>query len=258
VTTEGDRERQAQDAINQFVQHSCAFLVPGEEGRPALDVGSGTIIRTERGHCCILTAKHVAEDARYKQYRLGFFGCSNPIPDFVSGIMLFPGDVDVALLTVKDQLAAPLTRLALTQESIPAIGDYEITAGDLLLLIGYPADMSLYSEKRSVQGLTSVTYWSPRESISFDKNGRYRLEWKDAVFWRTKETFDLPDPGGMSGGPIWRFRKPASTSIWSAGEIGRVVAVQSAWDRKDVLFLEPSGKWGAWFQECFRNIDEKL
>jgi len=258
MTTEIERERQARDAINQFVQYSCVFLVPGEEGRPALDVGSGTIILTEQAHCCVLTAKHVAEDARYKQYRLGFFGCSNPIPDFVSGILVFPGDVDVALLIVKDQFAPALTRLALTHQSIPKIDDYEITDEDLLLLIGYPASMSLYSEKRSMQGLTSITHWCSREAISLDKNGRYRLEWKDAVFWRARETFDLPDPGGMSGGPLWRFRKPASTSIWSAGEIGKVVAVQSAWDRKDALFLEPAGKWGAWFEECIRNIDEKL
>ena len=33
------------------------------------------------------------------------------------------------------------------------------------------------------------------------------------------------------------FRKPGPSSIWSAGETGRIVAVQVAWDKKDVLYL---------------------
>jgi hypothetical protein len=258
MTTNIEREYHAQDAINQFVQYSCAFLVPGEEGRIAADDGSGTIIRTKGDHCCILTAKHIAEDARDKQYRLGFLGCSNPIPDFVAGILLFPDDADVALLIVKDELRPALTSLTLTQDSIPTKGQQGITDEDSFVLIGYPAQMSRYYEDKSQQGFVSVTYWCPPADISSDKNGRYQLEWKDAAVWRGDRTFDLPAPKGMSGDPLWRFRKPASSSIWSAGEIGRIVAIQAAWDKKDVLFLEPVGKWGAWFHESFTTIDKAL
>jgi len=94
--------------------------------------------------------------------------------------------------------------------------------------------------------------------ISFDKNGRYQLEWKEAAVWRGNGTFDLPEPKGMSGGPLWRFRKPVSRSIWSAGEIGKIIAVQAAWDKKEVLFLEPVDRWGDWFHECLLTIDKTL
>lgn len=199
-----EKEHYAQNAINQFVQYSCAFLVPGPEGRIAAEVGSGIIIRTRGGHYCVLTAKHIAEDARNKQYRLGLLGCSNPIPDFVAGILLFPYDVDVALLIVKDELASPLKNLAITQDSVPTNGQEEIMGEDSLVLIGYPARISRYFEHKSQQGFISITYWCVPAGISFDKNGRYQLEWKDATVWRGNGTFDLPAPEGMSGGPLWK------------------------------------------------------
>jgi len=59
-----EREFQAQNAINQFVQYSCAFIVPGTQGRIASEVGSGVLIATKGGHLTVLTAKHVAEGAR--------------------------------------------------------------------------------------------------------------------------------------------------------------------------------------------------
>ena len=144
----------------------------------------------------------------------------------------------------------------LDQDAIPAKGQGEIADDDRLVLIGYPAQMSRYSEDKRQQGFESVTYWYPPADISFDKNGGYQLEWKDAAVWRGNRTFDLPAPKGMSGAPLWRFRKPSSSSIWSASEIGRIVAVQAAWDKKEVLFLEPVGKWSAWFHECFTIIDK--
>jgi hypothetical protein len=255
---ETEQEYHAHDAVNQFVQHSCAFLVPGEEGLIAAGVGTGTLIRTTGGHCCILTAKHIAEDARDKQYRLGFFGCSNPIPDFVSGMMLFPDDVDIALLIVKEQFVSELMNLALTQASIPQKEEEGIATEDSLVLIGYPARMLRYSKERSLQGFVSLTYWCQPLDISSDKNDRYKLPWKNAAVWRDERTFDLPAPRGMSGAPLWRFRRLASSSIWSAGEIGRIIAVQAAWDRKDLLFLEPVNKWGAWIHDRFNDIDKNL
>ena len=258
MTMRAEREHQAQDAINQFVQHSCAFLVPGEKNRVATEVGTGAIVRTGAGHCCILTVKHVAEDARDKQYRLGFLGCSNPIPDFVWGILLYPGDVDVALLIVKDQFAPVLASRALTQNSIPLKNEEGIAHEDSLVLVGYPARMSLYNEAESQQGFVSITYWCPPADISPDRNGRYQVEWKDAILWRNEKTFELPEPKGMSGAPLWRFRKGDLSSVWLADRIGKIVAIQSAWDKKEILFLEPVDKWGTWFHERFANMTTEL
>ena len=109
---QSERERHAQDAINEFVQYSCACILPGTEGHVASEVGSGVIICTRNRHYVVLTAKHIAENAKREEYRLGFFRCSNPIPKFVAAIMPFPNDVDVALLIVKDDLALPLKQIS--------------------------------------------------------------------------------------------------------------------------------------------------
>lgn len=80
------RELHAENAIMQFIQRSCAFLLPGKDGDRAEEVGSGIIIETNQKHYVVLTARHIAEDARREEFRLGFFMCVNPIPNFVAGI----------------------------------------------------------------------------------------------------------------------------------------------------------------------------
>jgi Trypsin-like peptidase domain len=249
-----EKERSAEDAINQFLQYSCVFLVPGSEGGTAKEVGSGVIIRTKGAHFVILTAKHVAENAQREEYRLGFFECSNPLPDFVAGVLPFPDDVDVALLVVKRNLASALDDIAVPQDSVP-IEEADILDGDSLVLNGFPAQIVQNDEGKRVQGFTVLTYWCCPENISNDKRRRYRLEWKDATVWRGEKAFDLPSPQGMSGGPLWRFRKPASTSIWSPGQIGKIIGVQSAWDRKETAIIEPADKWRDWFHASLLTID---
>ncbi|HBG17925.1 MAG TPA: hypothetical protein DDY32_01210 [Desulfobulbaceae bacterium] len=249
-----EKERSAQDAINDFLQYSCAFLVPGSEGVIANEVGSGVIIQTKGGHFVILTAKHIAENAQREKYRLGFFKCSNPIPDFVAGILLFPDDVDVALLVVKDNLASSLEGIAVSGDSVP-VEPADVVDGDSLVLNGFPAQITQHSEDKRVQGFTVLTYWCCAENISKDMRCRYRLEWKNATVWRGDKAFNLPSPEGMSGGPLWRFRKPTSTSIWSPGQIGKIIGVQSAWDQKETALIEPVNKWCDWFHASLLIID---
>jgi hypothetical protein len=252
---QSERERHAQDAINEFVQYSCACILPGTEGHVTSEAGSGVIICTRNRHYVVLTAKHIAENAKREEYRLGFFRCSKPIPNFVAAIMPFPNDVDVALLIVKDDLALPLKQLAITPETIPT-RDVDIQEQDSLVLNGYPAQKSYYSKEKSEQGFKVLSYWCGLSTNPLDKKKRYRMEWKDAQFWRSDKGFDLQTPKGMSGGPLWRFRRPASNDGWSAREIGKIVGIQSAWDRKETVFIEPVQKWSKWFHESILKVDE--
>ena len=252
-----ERENYAQDAINEFVQYSCAFLLPGSAHHMATAVGSGVIIQTEQDHFTILTAKHIAEEAKREEYRLGFFKSSNPLSDFVAGILLCPDDVDVGLLIVKDTLSSQIRHLAVNHNFVP-VEDHEIVAQDSFVLNGFPAEISRYDQNKSEQGFTVITYWCVGENVSCNGKGRYRLEWKDANVWRGNQVFDLPSPKGMSGGPLWRFRKPVSTSFWSASEIGKIIGIQSAWDQKDTVIIEPVSKWSNWFHESIVTIDRPL
>ncbi len=249
-----EKERHAQEAINKFVQSSCAFLVPGIKNRVAREVGSGVIVCSRNGHHVILTAKHVAECAIREEYRLGFFKCSDPIPNFVAGILTFPNDVDVALLIVKDNLTPPLNQLAISPELIPT-SNQDIQDQDSLVLNGYPGQISYYNQEQNEQGFKVMSYWCLLSSNPLDERGRYRVEWKDAIVRGSNKHIDLPSPKGMSGGPLWRFRKPASGSIWSAGEAGKIVGIQSAWDRKKTVLIEPVQKWSDWFHKSIRKVD---
>lgn len=254
---QSERELHAQDAINQFVKRSCVFILPGTEGRIASEVGSGVIITTKSGHLTVLTAKHVAEGARGEEYRLGYFGCLNPLPNFVAGIILFPGDVDVALLIVKDEIAQSLKDFAISSGLIPE-ANFEIQEKDSLVLNGFPAQVSYYSKERSQQGFWVITYWCLVSETGLDEKGRYQVEWKDAVRWRSDKTFELPSPKGISGGPLWRFSKPPSSSIWSAGDIGKIIGIQSAWDRKETVLIEPAHTWARWFHESIEKVDKSF
>ena len=249
-----EKEISAQDAINEFLQRSCVFLISGEEESTAKEVGSGVIIQTKGGHFVILTAKHIAERAQREEYRLGYFMCHSPLPNFVARISLFPDDADVALLVVKDNLASALKSLAVSEESVP-MEAADIVDGDHLVLNGFPAQISRYNEHERTQGFTVLTYWCCPENISNDLRYRHRLEWKDAAAWRGEKGFDLPSPEGMSGGPLWRFRKTDTISIWSPGQIGKIIGVQSAWDQKETALIEPVLKWHDWFHSSLLNID---
>jgi len=68
--------------------------------------------------------------------------------------------------------------------------------------------------------------------------------------------FELPSPEGMSGGLMWRFRKPPDNYIWSTGKIGKIIGIQSAWIGKETLLIEPVQKWASWFYESLETIDE--
>ena len=252
-----DKEQNAQNAINLFLSQSCAFIMPHSTHPFAHWVGSGVIIQTNGSNVVILTAKHVAEDARREKYSLGYFRCSNSLPDFVAGVMLSPHDIDVGLLVVKDSLAGSIRCLAVTPDALNVDGK-DIVEHDNIILIGYPWQISHYDHGENEQGFTSITYWCVPDNVSLDSKGRYRLEWTDATIGPGRQDFDLPSPIGMSGGPLWRFRKPTGPLLWSASSIGKVIGIQSAWDDigKKTLFIEPNRIWCDWLTNSLDQVDQ--
>jgi hypothetical protein len=250
-----DQERFGEDAINQYILRSSVFLVPGRHGDKPDDIGSGTIICTPKSNFVVLTAKHVAEDAQRKEYRLGYGVGINPLSDFVAGILLPPGEVDVALLIVKESLSPILAERSIKPESV-AHHNNEILDDDCLILNGFASSLTRYNEKNNIYGLVSITYWRCKLSLEkYDEKGRYRVEWKDAEQFRGNESLDLPEPYGISGGPLWRFRKSPKSPVWSPAGIGNIVGIQSAWDGKEILLVEPVQKWGHWFKDSIETVD---
>lgn len=251
-----EQEIQAQNAINEFVQKPCVFLLPGIDGQKASGVGSGILISTKK-HIVILTAEHIAKPARELEYRLGFYKCLDPLPNFVAGIITYPGDVDVGLLILKNELKEPLEKLAIKPEAIP-MNDLNIMEEDSIILSGFPWELSFYNRRENLQCFSVITYWCILSQPVFDAKGRYQVEWDNAVHWRSEKDLKLPSPEGISGGPLWLFRKPDKNAIWSSSDIGKVVGIQSAWNRKDTALIEPNSKWAAWFHESIKKIDNSF
>jgi hypothetical protein len=250
-----DQENFGQDAIIQFILRPSVFIAPGSAGDTPTDIGSGTVIRTRQNHLIILTAKHVAEDAQRRHYRIGYGLDVCPINNFVAGILLHPDEVDVALLIIKEALSTPLKEIALKPDVISNQED-EIRDDDCLILNGFPAELSRYSKTENVYGLVSITYWGCKLCPErYDGRGRYQVEWKDAEQFRANEPLDLPPPDGTSGGPLCRFRKSPKSQVWSPEGIGNIVGIQSEWDRKETLLVEPVQRWGDWFQDSIDQVD---
>lgn len=249
-----EREEQGWHAINDFVAQSCVFILPGGEPPPAPEVGSGTLLTTPNRGIVVLTAKHVAMDARRYQHSLGYFKCEDVMPDFVAGIVPHPEDVDVALLVVRQELVASLIPLAATPSSI-LDSHFELFNDDALVLNGFPYQASYFRSDPCEQGFKVLTYRCHEGPPPRDTRGRYRIPWHDIPGSGADVDLNRLSPGGMSGGPLWRFRKAPPTSVWSAGRIGVVVGVQSAWDEGDTLFVEPVEKWGTWFHDAIAQVD---
>lgn len=248
------RERHAEDAIKQFIQKSCAFLLPGNDGQRAEEIGSGVIIETKNKHYIVLTARHIAEDARRNELRLGYFLCENPISDFVSGIMYHNDeDIDVAILIIKKSLVSLVKPNAISSSSVPA-EKAKIQEQNRIVLIGYPAQMSSLNERTKEQGFRSITYWCGPPSIEPSSKGKLCLEWKNAQM--DGKDYALPPPNGMSGGPLWLFQKPAASCFWSADKIGKIIGIQSGWDRRENLIIEPVQRWCDWFHQSLDIVDQ--
>jgi hypothetical protein len=248
------KDKYAKDAINEFIQYSCAFVIPGEEDTLAKGVGSGTILHTPKDRIAILTAKHIAKNTISENYRLGYYKCETLINDFVAGVLLHPEDVDVALLLVKDVFSQILKKYSVTVNSVPH-ENFELTENSVLLLCGYPSGIVQTNLKEGIQGFISMTYWCDMPLKESDKKERIRLEWGDARTWGSNESIDLPSPEGISGGPLWCFQRPDVNAIWDPGSIGKIIGIQSAWDRKDIVILEPIKKWVDWFNKSVDQIE---
>jgi len=249
-----EREQQGRDAVNSFLAQACVFLLPGAGPPPAPDVASGTLISTPSGHLVVLTAKHIAAEAITSKYRLGYHRCPDVIPDFVAGVALHPDNVDVGLMLVKNSAVPTLRDLPVSYTSVPNDGS-ESSAGDALVINGFPAAASYYTETQAVQGFHLFTYWCHDGEPPVDARKRYRLAWRNLPGVESDVDFQAVPPGGMSGGPLWSFRNAPLGSVWSPVGTGRLIGIQSSWDRKDTLFVEPLAKWSAWFHKTVQHVD---
>lgn len=258
-----------------MVSSTLAFIVPSAVGdAPAREVGSATVVRTPAGKVILLSVSHnFAEPAPVRS--VGYSNAPDAINDAIDHVISHPkavpgaaNEVDVALAIPKPDAAAELNKVAISYDQIATATDSDIAPEDACIVGGFPWDMTLRHEDKArrirTQLFASLTYGCT--IANRDAHRRYQIPWTGGTFttpglWtvatgETKLT-TMPQPHGMSGGGLWRFRKPATNEpIWTPQKAGKLIGVQRGWYRDDrTLVVESVATWGEWLAEVIRDVD---
>lgn len=262
-----DLEREAFEGVHQFAQRGLVFLVDGPIG-PSMHRaanGSGTLLRTPLGRIVVLTARHVLEDDRPSEFAIA--GRSQPegLDDAVGREWWHP-DVDVAVALLKQHAASVLGTHAVSSDVVAETGDATIGGHQAALICGFPAsyrDSEVDHHARRVEvNFPSVSYLTLADGI--DAKGRHRVQWGEGVVGDRDrpglrgvapgELFNLAHPGGMSGGPLWRFTKVPKGEVWDPSKMARIIGVASSYLAPHE-FAPSVATWGDWFRETIAEID---
>jgi hypothetical protein len=255
----------AKQAIDDFVAQSLVFLLPGRKPKVPAWVASGTAFRSANGRVVVLTAKHnVLDAAAGEPLRLGYYRCDNALEDVAAGIALHPeGEIDVAAVALKAEATRTLQALALDPST--AIDASDDAAEDPLVLAGFPSVLTQVAEhERSGRGplrsiwFKSVTYGTVLQDPPKDGQGRLRVVWSEREL-ANGTSAPMPDPKGISGGGLWRFRNPAETELWSPPTAGAIIGVPVAFSAPtETEFAQSSSQWRSWFLATLELIDRDL
>lgn len=256
------------DALHDYARDAVVFLVDGRIG-PASHhaaAGSGTLIGTAGGRTVVLSAAHNFDGVPDDGMSVGG-KTSGGVSDALETVWRHP-TVDVALATLRPEAAKVFGGFALPPEQVSATSDTAFTEANPMLLCGYPAayrrTLVNYAAGTALVEFACISYLTIVEP-ALDGQGRYRATWKEAVLTEADpvvpavkpgEEFVIAHPRGISGGPLWRFRKPASGELWAPAKMGQIVAVACSYISEDSIECCPSvAAWGDWFRETIASID---
>jgi hypothetical protein len=208
-------------------------------------VGSGTLFRIGR-HVVILTAAHVASEAQNHDLQFAWPGAPGPVERFVAEVRVHPReDLDVGALLVKAENVGLVAPRAL---SLDAIDGAALVAGpdDAIGVAGWPAALCQVDTARRHLHLTPFLYETDVEQISDGTDGHkpgLHLHWGDIG----GEPDRAPHPKGISGGPVWWFRRHPRDELWSP-DTGRIVGIAVGYHAgKKWQRAAAARDWSAWF-----------
>jgi hypothetical protein len=226
--------------------------------------------------------KHLFEDP-WDVVSVGYTGCEHIIENFVHEQHYPPGDFttepDVAVIVPKDHSRAVLDSVAVDWSSVTTNGDdvFEPTKR-FAVLTGYPwayvSHRVNHATKTGVQTLGSV---ASQAMVTGRDRDRFVLDWNEVTVQQVNadhpaargsaadvvarasvgDTVKLPPPNGMSGGALWAF-EPVSGGFWYPSLTGRLIGIQSSWNKDRTLFVESPRRYGAWLVKTLRQVDRTL
>jgi hypothetical protein len=256
-------------AIGDYIERSIVAVVFGPDGKAATNVGSGILLRTSK-HFVVLTAWHVAKRARTEPLRLVGRATGSALPDFVGGILRHPRSsevhdvraVDVGLLVVKSDYESMFADLKLpsAREVVAANDDVEVKENDNLFMTGSPWAARVAPKDSREHGFVGFAYHTGiRDDCGETEHGpglHVEWRWAEPGYAPSEVIFELPDPYGISGGPVWRYtRQPPPPALWTPTR-GRVVGINvDYWPARWCARAQSVADWGEWFREAVEAID---
>jgi hypothetical protein len=252
----------AKPMIMDFIARPLVFFIPGSGNDIPHWVASGTAFATPAGRVVVLTAEHNVTRARDQPLRMGFHRGRTVLENVVAGIVPHP-NLDVAAVALNAEATKTVAPYSLRPGMIGA--DEEHNPKDGYLLAGFPAAWMLqrWTERPGNKPLwelafPSTTYGTLLGEPPIDDRGRLRVKWDEReVAGQPPEK--MPDPEGISGGALWRFRPMAKGAVWSPEAAGRFIGVPTDFHSADrIELVEPATAWRAWFEDTLNVFDREL
>ncbi|MGO9828527.1 MAG: hypothetical protein ACLPJH_00175 [Myxococcaceae bacterium] len=267
MSVESELQQFARRAYKDFAAQVTVLLAPGND--PKNDIGTGILFRTVGGRPFLLSARHVlVREGGWKPLRMMVPGLGST-ELFDVGEESFKGpyregeDVDVAVVTLRDEFHARLFPLAAT---LDAVAEDDVTQPtDVVFLAGFPTYLAFPSatdsRKYLVSTLTYITGVKGR-----DRLGRLEVEWSAAtpdpdtppyphLDVQPGVQMKLGSPNGISGGGLWRLGGVAAGALWAPATHAKLIGVAVAWNSIDIEYVESVRAWGAWLRDVARRID---
>lgn len=232
------------------------------------------MVRTPTGRILVLTAWHCVEDLPKRKYSLGFTdersGIWDPFEDVIRG----PEPCDVALATLHSESENALkdSPAVIEADMIATPDDDGVGEQDWCVLGGFP---SLFVREHVDHGAKVITQmpgaitYAGCTATNRDQRGRYAVTWTEEAEVasihpdvarqddiRAGDTNKMPHPAGMSGGPLWRFRRAsAPTGVWMPDKRLKIIGVAVSFlESKRIEFVESVSAWGEWFHAQVADI----
>jgi hypothetical protein len=252
--------------MHGYARQALAFLVDGpiDARTSTAAAGSGTVLKTADGHVVVLTAKHVIEEMPEGGICVGSTGIDG-IADAVARRWMHPTE-DVAVALLSSDAQERFVSSALPADVVPASSDTQFLEENPMLICGFPSayrkTLVDRAADRACVEFFSTSYLTVVDPL-LDERGRYRVTWKEAVLSehdrvepavKPGEIFVIRHPRGISGGPLWRFRRPEKTALWAPAKMANLVGIASTY-LDGIEFCPSVAVWGDWFRETLSSID---
>jgi hypothetical protein len=266
------REEHGLDALHSFVTSALVFIVDGlpTSNKHGVGHGSGTLLRTPGGLPIVLTAAHVLQEPPTDGFCVGGLPPKTTQHTAVAdaiGHRWFHPTADVAIALLSDEAAAAFGHHAPPTTVVAAEDDHEIDEKSQTILCGYPTAYKFndidHARRLVLQNYSWISYLTIVNGM--DEQGRYEVCWDTGIVIdkegrhplveATTEAVPMKHPGGISGGALWRFRSAAKGEVWVPIKLGKLVGVQSSWDKDHTAFAESVRTWGAWFRTVVSELD---